>query len=144
MKEKNVEAILYSTAGVAAMFVILIAFYVVTSPFKARLDLTAEKAFTLSAGTHQLIIRGRAANTTLGTISIAATPPTIQIQTAAGGSVGLSIVGQPGQTYNVLSSQDLTTWALIGTVTLDANGSSAFTDPAGTSLPCSYYRLQGQ
>jgi hypothetical protein len=102
------------------------------------------KVFTLSAGTHQLIIRGRAANTTLGTISIAATPPTIQIQTAAGGSVGLSIVGQPGQTYNVLSSQDLTTWALIGTVTLDANGSSAFTDPAGTSLPCSYYRLQGQ
>ena len=55
MKEKNVEAILYSTAGVAAMFVILIAFYVVTSPFKARLDLTAEKAFTLSAGTRHIL-----------------------------------------------------------------------------------------
>jgi hypothetical protein len=102
------------------------------------------KVFTLSAGTHQLIIRGRAANTTVGTISIAATPPTLQIHTAAGGAVGLSILGQPGQTYNVLSSQDLTAWALIGTVTLDANCSCVFTDPAGTSLPFSYYRLQGQ
>lgn len=55
MKEKNIEAILYSTAGVAAMFVILIAFYVVTSPFKQRLDLTAEKAFTLSAGTRHIL-----------------------------------------------------------------------------------------
>jgi len=55
MKEKNVEAILYSTAGVAAMFVILIAFYVVTSPLKTRLDLTAEKAFTLSGGTRNIL-----------------------------------------------------------------------------------------
>jgi ABC-type uncharacterized transport system involved in gliding motility auxiliary subunit len=57
MKEKNVEAILYSTAGVAAMFVLLIAFYVVTSPFKARLDLTAEKAYTLSAGTRHILAK---------------------------------------------------------------------------------------
>jgi hypothetical protein len=102
------------------------------------------KVFTLFAGTHQLIIRGRAANTTVGTISIAATPPTLQIHTAAGGSVVLNIVGQPGQMYNVLSSKDLTAWALVGTVTLDANGSCVFTDPVGTSLHCSYYRLQGQ
>jgi hypothetical protein len=43
-----------------------------------------------------------------------------------------------------MSSQDLTTWTLIGTVTLDANGSCAFTDPTGSSLHCGYYRLQGQ
>ena len=55
MKEKNVEAILYSTAGVAAMFVLLIAFYVVTSSFKTRVDLTAEKAYTLSAGTRHIL-----------------------------------------------------------------------------------------
>jgi Bacterial Ig domain/Fibronectin type III domain len=102
------------------------------------------KVFTLSAGTHQLIIRGREANTILGTISIAATPPAIRISAAAGGSVALSVVGQPGQTYNVMSSQDFTAWTLIGTVTLDANGSGEFTDPAGSSLPSSYYRLQGQ
>jgi ABC-type uncharacterized transport system involved in gliding motility auxiliary subunit len=57
MKEKNVEAILYSTVGIAAMFVVLIAFYVVTSPFKQRVDLTAEKAFTLSAGTRHILAK---------------------------------------------------------------------------------------
>ena len=57
MKEKNVEAILYSTAGVAAMFVVLIAFYVVTSAFKTRIDLTAEKAYTLSAGTRHILAK---------------------------------------------------------------------------------------
>jgi hypothetical protein len=100
------------------------------------------KVFTLTAGTHQLIIRGRKANSVLSTISIQATPPTLQISAAAGGSVVLSIVGQPGQAYNVLSSQDLATWTLVGTVTLDATGSSQFTDPAGTSRPNCMYRLQ--
>jgi ABC-type uncharacterized transport system involved in gliding motility auxiliary subunit len=57
MKEKNVEAILYSTAGVAAMFVAIIAFYVVTSSLKTRIDLTAEKAYTLSAGTRHILAK---------------------------------------------------------------------------------------
>ena len=100
------------------------------------------KVFTLTAGTHQLIIRGREANTTLSTISIQATPPTLQINTSAAGSVVLSVVGQPGQTYNVLSSQDLAAWITIGTVTLDATGSSQFTDPAGSSRPNCMYCLQ--
>lgn len=55
MKQKNFETILYSTAGVAAMFVVLLAFYVVTSAFKTRIDLTQEKAFTLSAGTRHIL-----------------------------------------------------------------------------------------
>jgi ABC-type uncharacterized transport system involved in gliding motility auxiliary subunit len=55
MKQKNLETILYSTAGVAIMFVVLLAFYVVTSAFKDRVDLTAEKAFTLSAGTKKIL-----------------------------------------------------------------------------------------
>ena len=75
MKEKNVEAILYSTAGVAAMFVILIAFYVVTSPFKARLDLTAEKAFTLSAGTRHILAKLEAPVTLRYYCSQAEMPP---------------------------------------------------------------------
>jgi sulfur relay (sulfurtransferase) complex TusBCD TusD component (DsrE family) len=45
------------------------------------------KVFALSAGTHQLIIVGREANTTLGTITIAAsTPPTIALTSPANGS----------------------------------------------------------
>ena len=55
MKQKNIETILYSAAGVAVMFVLLLAFYVVTSAFKERLDLTGEKAFTLSPGTKKIL-----------------------------------------------------------------------------------------
>jgi ABC-type uncharacterized transport system involved in gliding motility auxiliary subunit len=55
MKHKNIETILYSTAGVAIMFVVLLAFYVVTSAAKDRIDLTSEKAFTLSPGTKKIL-----------------------------------------------------------------------------------------
>jgi len=55
MKQKNLETILYSTAGVVVMFVLLIAFYVVSSAFKQRADLTADKAFTLSPGTKAIL-----------------------------------------------------------------------------------------
>jgi ABC-type uncharacterized transport system involved in gliding motility auxiliary subunit len=55
MKQKNLETILYSTAGVAVMFVVLLAFYVISSEFKERLDLTSEKAFTLSSGTRKIL-----------------------------------------------------------------------------------------
>jgi len=55
MKQKNIEPILYSTAGVAIMFVLLLAFYVVTSAAKDRIDLTSEKAFTLSPGTKKIL-----------------------------------------------------------------------------------------
>ncbi|HEX3989414.1 MAG TPA: GldG family protein, partial [Verrucomicrobiae bacterium] len=57
MKQKNLATILYSTVGVVVMFVILIAFYIVTSAAKERVDLTAEKAFTLSPGTHKILSR---------------------------------------------------------------------------------------
>jgi fibronectin type 3 domain-containing protein len=70
-------------------------------------------------------------------------PPTITL-TALGGSVLLSGAGQPGQTYNVLASQDLNIWTVIGTVTTDASGSFTFTDPAGTSSPIRMYRLSVQ
>ena len=57
MKDKKFEGILYSTVGVAAMFAVVIAFYVITSPFKARMDMTAEKAFTLSQGTRNILAK---------------------------------------------------------------------------------------
>jgi ABC-type uncharacterized transport system involved in gliding motility auxiliary subunit len=55
MKQKNIETYLYSTIGVAIMFVMLLAFYVVTSAAKDRIDLTNEKAFTLSPGTKKIL-----------------------------------------------------------------------------------------
>lgn len=57
MKQKNFETILYSTAGVVVMFVVLLAFYIVSSAFKDRIDLTSEKAFTLSDGTKKILGR---------------------------------------------------------------------------------------
>ncbi len=78
------------------------------------------------------------------TVPLPANPPPTITLTALGGSVLLSGAGQAGQTYNVLASQDLNTWTVIGTVTTDASGSFTFTDPAGTSLPNCMYRLQAQ
>jgi ABC-type uncharacterized transport system involved in gliding motility auxiliary subunit len=55
MKRKNFETLLYSSAGVVVMFVVLLAFYVVTSALKLRIDVTGDKANTLSPGTKKII-----------------------------------------------------------------------------------------
>jgi len=55
MREKNLSRILYSTAGVVVMFAILVAFYVLTGAFRQRVDLTHEKAYTLSPGTRKIL-----------------------------------------------------------------------------------------
>ena len=55
MKKKNLEMLLYSAAGLAAMGVALIAFNVITSAVKERVDLTKEKAYTLSPGTKAIL-----------------------------------------------------------------------------------------
>ncbi len=57
MKKKAIETILYSTAGVLAMALILIAFNVITGTLKQRLDLTKEHAFTLSPGTRAILAK---------------------------------------------------------------------------------------
>jgi ABC-type uncharacterized transport system involved in gliding motility auxiliary subunit len=55
MQKKSLETILYSTAGVVVMLVILIALNFIAGTARARLDLTHEKAFTLSAGTRAIL-----------------------------------------------------------------------------------------
>ena len=55
MKTKPFETMLYSTVGVAAMFVLLVGFNILGSAFKQRIDLTKERAFTLSAGTKAIL-----------------------------------------------------------------------------------------
>jgi gliding motility-associatede transport system auxiliary component len=57
MKNKSFETILYSTVGVAAMALILIAFNFITGSFKSRVDLTKERAYTLSAGTRAILTK---------------------------------------------------------------------------------------
>lgn len=54
---KKYEAILYSAAGLAALFLVLIAFNYLVSPLTLRADLTQGKLYTLSDGTRSILQR---------------------------------------------------------------------------------------
>src|SRR5258708_2892401 len=55
MKKKQIETLLYSVAGVAAMLLILLAVNFIIGAFKQRIDLTQEKLYTLSVGTKNIL-----------------------------------------------------------------------------------------
>ncbi|MBM3845734.1 MAG: hypothetical protein FJ405_05535 [Verrucomicrobia bacterium] len=55
MNQKQTEKLLYSVAGVAIMFGIIVAVNIILSFAKTRIDLTEEKLFTLSEGTRKII-----------------------------------------------------------------------------------------
>ena len=55
MQKKSLETILYSSAGIVVMLVIIIAVNVITGAKPVRVDLTQEKAYTLSAGTKAIL-----------------------------------------------------------------------------------------
>src|SRR4051812_35722965 len=55
MKNKSFANLLYSTVGVVAMAVVLVAVYAILAQGKQRLDLTQEKAYTLSPGTKNIL-----------------------------------------------------------------------------------------
>src|SRR5207253_1029891 len=53
--KKNYRTLLYSTIGVLAMAIVLIGFNVVSAAAKKRVDLTKERAYTLSPGTKTIL-----------------------------------------------------------------------------------------
>jgi ABC-type uncharacterized transport system involved in gliding motility auxiliary subunit len=55
MKHKTLEAILYSSIGILATLAIVIAVNVIVTSINVRLDLTADKLFTLSDGTKSIL-----------------------------------------------------------------------------------------
>ena len=55
MKKKQIETLLYSVAGVGAMFLIVVALNFILGTVKMRGDFTQEKAYTLSAGTRAIL-----------------------------------------------------------------------------------------
>lgn len=57
MKKKQLETFLYSTLGIVAVGLILIAVNFIVGRTRARADLTAEKAYTLSAGTRAILAK---------------------------------------------------------------------------------------
>jgi len=57
MKKKGFATYLYSAIGVAAMLVLLVVINVIAAQTKQRVDLTAERAYTLSAGTRAILAK---------------------------------------------------------------------------------------
>jgi ABC-type uncharacterized transport system involved in gliding motility auxiliary subunit len=57
MKKKGLETWLYSSLGVAAMFAIVVIINALGSRVKTRVDLTAERAYTLSDGTRAILAK---------------------------------------------------------------------------------------
>src|SRR5213594_1969000 len=55
MKKKQLETLLYSVAGVAAMFLVIVALNFIFGAVKTRADLTHEKLYTLSPGTRAIL-----------------------------------------------------------------------------------------
>jgi ABC-type uncharacterized transport system involved in gliding motility auxiliary subunit len=57
MKKKGLQTTIYSLAGVAAMFAILVAINWIAGRAKKRVDLTEEHAYTLSQGTRNILAK---------------------------------------------------------------------------------------
>jgi hypothetical protein len=66
--------------------------------------------------------------------------PTVRVRTAAAGQFVMTVSGFIGQTYDIEATQDLITWIVIGTFTVDASGSMDFTDTNAASFPQRFYR----
>ena len=98
--------------------------------------------FTLAAGSHQLIIRGREANTQLQSVTIAPLGATLQLTLMPGRVFLLNGLGQPGYTYAVQTSSDLKTWSVLNSAVADASGAFALVDPTGGTVPKRFYRLK--
>src|SRR6266446_4998718 len=56
-KKKRLETLLYSTIGIGATALVIIAFNLIASVARQRIDLTAEKAYTLSPGTKAILAK---------------------------------------------------------------------------------------
>ncbi len=55
MKQKKLETLLYSAVGIVAMALILVAVNYIAATFRSRVDLTADKLYTLSEGTKKIV-----------------------------------------------------------------------------------------
>ena len=102
----------------------------------------APKVFNLTAGSHQLIIRGREPNAQLQSITIAPLGATLQLTVTAGKLILLSGLGQPGYTYAVQYTSDMKNWSVLNSAVADANGAFGLVDPTASSTPKRFYRLR--
>jgi hypothetical protein len=75
-------------------------------------------------------------------ISYAPGTPTVQMHATGNQQPILKVSGLIGATYDIMATQDLITWTVIGTVTLDASASANFTDLNAASYSQRFYRIQ--
>jgi hypothetical protein len=104
------------------------------------------KVFFLSAGTHELIVRGREGNAQLGAITFLPAPISLQIVTNKHtGLSGMLVSGvaQPSHAYDIQASTNFTTWTTLTTITTDATGQFSYLDGAAAGIKARYYRLRG-
>jgi hypothetical protein len=97
--------------------------------------------FNLGVGNHQLIVRGREADTQFASFTISPADAILQMGMAPGGRALLSGMGKIGHTYTVLGSPDLAKWTSVGTVTVDNTGSFQFIDSTSVGVRYRFYRL---
>lgn len=74
--------------------------------------------------------------------TVSTTPAQVQIRSAPAGQFILTVSGPIDTTYNILATQDLIAWTVIGTATLGASGSLDFTDTNAASFSKRFYRTQ--
>jgi len=64
----------------------------------------------------------------------------LQIGAATAGGFNLTVTGPIGHSYEILATQDLTSWTVIGSVTVGAGGWWDFADTNAASFPQRFYR----
>ena len=102
---------------------------------------TTPKVFFLSAGAHQVIVRGREGNAQLGGITFLPAP--LQLQILPNKQVVVSGVGQTSHAYDIQATTNFTTWTTLTNVTTDATGKFSITDGAAATMKARHYRLRG-
>ena len=65
---------------------------------------------------------------------------TLQITMAVDKQAALVVTGKSGHTYEIETSANLTSWSVVGTVTLGAGGTASFTDASAPGYAKRFYR----
>jgi hypothetical protein len=100
------------------------------------------KIFNLTAGTHQLYVRGREPNTQLQSFTVAPAGALIRATALPNRTIGLTGLGKAGHQYEVQASRDLKTWTVLGYVTADSTGACSYTDTTAFLYSNRSYRLR--
>jgi hypothetical protein len=100
------------------------------------------KVFTVSAGTHQLYVRGREANVQLQSFTISPAGPILRLTMLPGRIASLTGLGQPGHTYTLQTSRDFKTWSALRNLMADSTGALSYTDSTAPLYSYRYYRLK--